>query len=125
MSTSGFEHADARVVHQDVKVAERFEDIAIGPLDIRSVRDVGLNGERAKIARRLVEPALVAPGNGDTRPGVRQGLRNGEAYAARAACDQRACTFEIHIVLAAMIMPLLEDEPEVFSDPEAFSRTDP
>ena len=35
MSTSALEHAEARVVHEDVEWTKRLEDLAIRPFDVR------------------------------------------------------------------------------------------
>ena len=45
------EDAAAGVVHQNVEVAELFENFRVGALNIRFLGDVGLDGMRAQGAR--------------------------------------------------------------------------
>ena len=63
-----FEDSGAGVVHENVEIAEFFHEFAIGPLDIRLDRHVGVNRMHTQFSRRLIELALVAPRDGDVRP---------------------------------------------------------
>src|SRR4029077_14575759 len=77
------------IVHKNVEVAELLDDLAIRPLDIRLNRYIGVNWVDTQVPRRIVQSALVTPGDRNARPCSGKTLRYRAPNAAAPTRDQR------------------------------------
>ena len=95
-STSFLKVPRPGVVDQDVEIAEFFQNLAHGALDVGFLGYVGLDGMRAQLFGGLVELGFIAPGDGHARAAIDQALGDAVSDARTSAGDESYCVFQIH-----------------------------
>src|SRR6202022_288846 len=91
------EHANPRIVHKNVEIAELLQDFAIRPLDIRLHRYVRMNWMRSYFTRRLRQATFIASRDRNARPARDEGLCDRAPNPAAPSRDQRHSIFQIHL----------------------------